>query len=85
MRRNLCVVGFWVTVSIGPHKLVRGWTVKLCHYRGDGTLQGDVSADGKLTMRSNLAGLFQGQIEANGVIKGYYQGYCIYDLIWQRR
>jgi len=52
---------------------------------GDGTLQGDVGPDGKLIMHSNLSGRFEGQIDAAGSLKGYYQGYCIYDLAWQRR
>lgn len=52
---------------------------------GDGPMEGDVAADGKLVMHSRAAGLFQGQIDAGGVLKGNYQGYCIYSLTWQRR
>jgi hypothetical protein len=51
---------------------------------GDSTLQGDVDAGGKLVMHSNLAGRFEGQI-SNGVVKGNYQGYCIFALAWQKR
>jgi len=50
---------------------------------GDGTLTGDVDAGGKLIMHSTAAGRFEGQIDAGGVLKGYYQGYCIYTLSWR--
>jgi hypothetical protein len=36
-------------------------------------------------MHSNLAGRFEGQIDASGAIKGNYQGVCIFALAWQRR
>jgi hypothetical protein len=52
---------------------------------GDGALTGDVDPSGKLVMHSNLSGRFEGQIDASGALKGYYQGYCIYTLAWQRR
>ena len=52
---------------------------------GDGSLTGDVDATGKLIMRSNLSGRFEGQIDTGGALKGSYQGYCIYTLAWQRR
>jgi hypothetical protein len=35
-------------------------------------------------MHSGTAGRFEGQI-ANGVVKGNFQGYCIFALAWQRR
>jgi hypothetical protein len=44
-----------------------------------------VGPDGKLIMHSELSGRFEGQIDASGVLKGYYQGTCIFDLAWQRR
>jgi hypothetical protein len=50
----------------------------------EGTLQGDVDAGGKLVMHSNPAGRFEGQV-GNGVVKGNYQGYCIFALAWQKR
>ena len=52
---------------------------------GDGTLTGDVDANGKLVMHSNLSGRFEGQIDASGALKGNYAGYCIYSLSWQRK
>jgi hypothetical protein len=52
---------------------------------GTGTLQGDVGPDGKLIMHSELAGRFEGQIDASGALKGYYQGVCVFNLAWQRR
>jgi hypothetical protein len=52
---------------------------------GDGALTGDVDGNGKLILHSNLAGRFEGQVDAGGSIKGNYQGYCIYSLTWQRR
>jgi hypothetical protein len=52
---------------------------------GNGTLEGDVGADGKLIMHSNLAGRFEGQIDGSGTLKGSYQGYCIFALSWKRR
>src|SRR5262249_6198386 len=51
----------------------------------NGTLQGDVGPDGKLIMHAENSGRFEGQIDASGVLKGYYQGYCIFNLAWQRR
>ena len=51
----------------------------------NGTLEGDVAPGGKLIMHSELSGRFEGQIDASGAIRGYYQGYCIFDLAWQRR
>lgn len=51
----------------------------------NGTLQGDVSPDGKLIMHAENSGRFEGQIDASGVLKGYYQGYCVFNLTWQRR
>ena len=52
---------------------------------GDGSLTGDVDANGKLIMHSNLSGRFEGQIDPSGSIKGNFQGYCIYSLTWQRK
>jgi hypothetical protein len=52
---------------------------------GDGKLEGDVSADGALVMRSSLSGTFQGKIDAQGVLTGGYMGGCQYSLKWQRR
>jgi hypothetical protein len=52
---------------------------------GDGTLTGDVDANGKLIMHSTASGRFEGQIDASGALKGNYEGYCIYALSWQRR
>jgi len=52
---------------------------------GTGTLQGDVGPDGKLIMHSELAGRFEGQIDASGAVRGYYQGTCVFNLAWQRR
>jgi hypothetical protein len=52
---------------------------------GTSTLQGDVGPGGKLVMHSDLSGRFEGQIDASGALKGYYQGYCIFNLAWQRR
>jgi hypothetical protein len=52
---------------------------------GDGTLSGDVDANGKLVMHSSASGRFEGQIDASGALKGYYQGYHIYTLAWQRK
>jgi ubiquinone/menaquinone biosynthesis C-methylase UbiE len=44
-----------------------------------------LAAGGKLVMHSTPAGRFEGQIDASGTLKGYYQGYYIYTLAWQRR
>ena len=52
---------------------------------GDGTLTGDVDANGKLIMHSTASGRFEGQIDPSGALKGNYEGYCIYALGWQRR
>ncbi|HVH82110.1 MAG TPA: hypothetical protein VM782_22120 [Stellaceae bacterium] len=52
---------------------------------GNGTLEGDVAPGGKLVMHSELSGRFEGQIDASGAVRGYFQGYCIFDLAWQRR
>jgi hypothetical protein len=51
---------------------------------GDGLLEGDVDAGGKLVMHSHLAGRFEGQV-SNGAVRGNYQGYCIFALAWQKR
>lgn len=52
---------------------------------GNGTLEGDVDASGKLIMRSAQAGRFEGQVSPNGAVQGNYEGYCIFALAWQRR
>jgi hypothetical protein len=51
---------------------------------GDGTLQGDVEANGHLIMRSTAAGRFEGQISADGTATGNYEGYCVFALAWKR-
>jgi hypothetical protein len=51
----------------------------------NGTLQGDVGPDGKLIMHAENSGRFEGQIDASGTLKGCYQGYCVFNLAWQRR
>jgi len=50
----------------------------------NGMLDGEVDPSGKLIMHSSTAGRFEGQV-ANGTVKGYFQGYCIFTLAWQRR
>jgi hypothetical protein len=52
---------------------------------GTSTLEGDVDATGKLVMHSTLSGRFEGQIDATGVLKGNYQGTCVFALAWKRR
>jgi hypothetical protein len=53
---------------------------------GDDTLQGDVTPQGALTMRlGSGGGRLDGQIDAQGALRGSYSGYCAYALVWQRR
>jgi hypothetical protein len=53
---------------------------------GDDTLQGDVTPQGALTMRTASAGSrFDGQIDAQGMLRGSYTGFCAYALVWQKR
>jgi hypothetical protein len=52
---------------------------------GTSALEGEVDASGKLVMHSTLTGRFEGQIDATGVLKGNFQGNCIFALAWKRR
>ena len=50
-----------------------------------GTLDGQVSPDGTLRMKStSFGGTFEGRI-TNGTITGRYTGACSYDLSWRKQ
>jgi hypothetical protein len=48
------------------------------------SLEGDITEQGALIMRSGAAAKFVGQIDPDGILRGQYSGPCIYSLSWQR-
>jgi hypothetical protein len=54
-------------------------------WSGGTLLEGEVEPGGKLILRSSRAGRFEGQIDATGLVKGYYMSSCILDIVWKRK
>ena len=52
---------------------------------GEATLQGDVTPQGALTMRTGNGPTLQGQIDGQFVLRGRLSSACSYELTWQRR
>jgi hypothetical protein len=56
---------------------------------GDGTLQGQVTPQGQLTMRATNAAHFDGQVDGRGAVKGRTLNgvafYCGYEVTWQKK
>ena len=48
-------------------------------------MQGTVDPQGKVVLHSTLSGRFEGQIDAQGTVKGNYLGACYYSMVWQRQ
>jgi hypothetical protein len=46
---------------------------------------GRCRAGWQASLHFELSGRFEGQIDASGSLKGYYQGTCVFELAWQRR
>jgi hypothetical protein len=52
---------------------------------GDNPMEGSVTPQGALVMRTRNGGRFDGQIDAQGRAAGRLTFSCSYQLIWQRR
>jgi hypothetical protein len=48
-------------------------------------LQGDVTPQGALALRTGNGPTLQGQIDGQFVLRGRLSSACSYDLTWQRR
>ena len=46
--------------------------------------QGYVTPQGALAMRTGVGQKFEGQIDAQNVLKGRVIGACVYDVMWQK-
>lgn len=52
---------------------------------GEAALQGDVTPQGGLTMRTGDGRVMTGQIDGQFVLRGQMTALCSYNLMWQRR
>jgi opacity protein-like surface antigen len=51
----------------------------------DNMLEGSVTPEGVLVMRTPHGQRFDGQIDAQGAIRGQVTGVCSYSMVWQKR
>jgi hypothetical protein len=51
----------------------------------DGPMEGSVTPQGALVMRTDRGGVFQGQIDGRGSISGRMIGDCSYLFVWQKQ
>jgi hypothetical protein len=47
-------------------------------------LEGEVTPQGALTLRGASTGRLDAQIDAQGAVRGTYNGFCSYTVVWQK-
>jgi hypothetical protein len=52
---------------------------------GEHVLEGEVTPQGALALRTGYGQNLTGQIDGNFVVRGRISAACYYDLVWQRR
>jgi hypothetical protein len=67
--------------GVAPLTIVNG----VARTKWAGTAQGSVNAQGALVMRAPNGAQFEGQIDAQGTVKGRFTSGCSYQMVWQKR